>query len=335
MRTTGTLSEETKGLADAALAWTSWPPCFRQKIVVVEATAAQAGPVTIFPHDARVLAVTSLADSQESQRVAGPLARGKAEYAVEAAAARRADALAALAADVPDGRIGILPAKALAGPVVNMLHRCGLMKRCRVLKPAELLDPALFNAGRLKVLLNLDGEEYPGTIRREGDGAEAILGYLRSGGKLAMLTSQPLPFCYDSGLGSDVGRSLTSRMGFTVGFGFETPPTGDLEMLINSWQNVMVTGLPARMPFLKEGDLRLRVVRPQQVSHDARYTPLISVVPPGGSSLGDAAAYAEFVRGPMRGAALLYVWSGLLADRQLGPPLIEQALRWVMAEGKK
>ena len=182
------------------------------------------------------------------------------------------------------------------------------------------------------MVLYLGGEEYPGTIRKEGDGAEAILNYLRSGGTMMVLASGPLPFYYDTGAGRAHVRSLTPRMGMPIGMGFEQPPLGPaLRILLNPNQSV-ITGLPRDLPFFTEGDLRLRSVRREDVSHDAVYTPLFTVRSTSGTDHGDAGALAEFPRGPFKGARVLYVWSSLLADPQHGAKIAEQALRYALGQ---
>ncbi len=145
-----------------------------------------------------------------------------------------------------------------------------------------------------------------------------------------MLTSQPLPFCYD-GLGqSHKPHSLTPAMGLPIDITFEKPPEGAaLKILVRPGQD-WLKGLPPEMPFFTQSDLRLRSIRRSQVSAEAHYQPIVSVVGADGKSFGDAAAYIEFQRGPRRGARLLYVWSRLTMDPQLGPAIIEQILRGIV-----
>ena len=326
----------TKTAADGGLAWTSWPPCFHQQIAVVEAPLPEGGLATITPQDSRILAVTSLGDAAEERRVAGLLATAHAQYQAALARQKIEHQLAEVAAGIPEGRIAILPTSkdTATGPVVKMFRGCGLMRRCRQLTKAELLDPKFFNAKRFPVLLNLDGEEYLGTIRHDGDGAKAILGYLRSGGLLAMLTSQPLPFCYDDSSGARVGRSLTPRMQFPVGGGFEKPPADDLVVNFPAAQKIF-SDLPASLPFSSEVDQRLRTVRRDVVAKTARYTPLATVGRPGGKDFGDAAAYAEFVRGEFRGGRILYIWSGLSADPRVGASITSDVIHFLATEAAR
>jgi hypothetical protein len=185
------------------------------------------------------------------------------------------------------------------------------------------------------VVLNLGGEEYAGSIHKEGDGAEAILNYLRSGGTIAILASQPLPFFYDGAMQQHRVRSLTPRMGVPIGMGFEHPPEDvSLRLHLNPDQSLL-TGLPRDTPFFTDGDLRLRSVERGAVSRDAKYTPIYNVRSADAKDFGDAACYAEFTRGEFKGARILYVWSRLLADPQLGPPIVGQVIRWVLAEAQK
>jgi hypothetical protein len=215
------------------------------------------------------------------------------------------------------------------------MQKSSLLKRCRQLKPEELLDAHLFTAQSLPILLNLSGEEYAGTIKKEGDGAEAILSYLRSGGFIIMLTSQPLPFYYD-GLGTQhTPRPLTPRMGMPISLAFEKPPEGaTLKIILNPEQKI-ITGIPGEMPFFTEHDLRLRSIQRDRVSPDARYTPIFTVMGSDGKNHGDAAAYAEFTGGEFKGARLLYVWSRFLLDKELGPGIIEQMIKYIVAQGQK
>jgi len=322
-------------LPECAIAWRSWPPCFHRKLLVARVSAApvRAGPkpakLTIVPDRAWLLAVTQLADAAQEHRTAEVFRRGQAEYRSVLAEEARIRRFSALVDRVPEGHIAILPKPELAGPVAKFLRYSGLMKKCRLLSPDDLLDAKLFNAQRLPVVLNLGDENYAGTVRQDDDGAEAILGYLRSGGFLVMLTSQPLPFCYD-GLGaSHKPRSLTPRMGFPLATTFEKPPEDGLKIVFRPGQD-WLTGFPATIPFFTEGDLRLRSILPGEVSRDAAYTPIVSVTAADGRSFGDAAALAQFRGGPYRGARVLYVWSRLLADPQLGPDIIAQALQKII-----
>jgi hypothetical protein len=231
--------------------------------------------------------------------------------------------------------VAVLPLDEPAGPVVQAMQATGLWKKAHRLEPAELLNRDQFNAKRYPVLLNVDGENYMGTVRREGDAAEGILDYLRSGGMLVMLCTQPLPFCYD-GLGrGHSSRPLTPRMGMPINITFEKPPErAGLKMVFNPGQKVL-RGMPAEIPFPTEGDLRLRSIQRARVSGDAEYAPILTVVGQDGKDYGDAAAIARFRRGPFAGARLVYVWSRLLADKDLGPEIIGQTIRFVCETSKQ
>jgi hypothetical protein len=323
-------------MSECAEAWRSWPPCFHRRLLVARvalsslSTGRKPGKLTITPQGAYLLAVTQLTGAAREQHTAEVFRRGQGEYRLALAEEARIQQFRTLVARVPEGRIAILPRPELAGPVAKLLRYGGLLKKCRLLSPDDLLDPKLFNGQRLPVVLNLGDENYAGSIHRDGDGVEAILGYLRSGGMLAMLTSEPLPFCYD-GLGpTHKPHSLTPAMGFPVANVFEKPPEEGLKIVFRSGQD-WLTGFPPAIPFFSEGDLRLRSILPGDVSRDAAYTPLVSVTARDGRSFGDAAALAQFRSGPYRGARILYVWSRLLADPQLGPEIITQAMRKIIA----
>ena len=321
--------------ADAALAWSSWPPAFKQRILMAKVSVPDVAKIAVTPVDARLLAITSLDNADQSTRTTEVFNRGRAEFNVQLAEEQKLHALAELVAKVPAGRIGILPASNLGGPVFKAMQRSGLLKKCRQLKPEELLNAGLFNAHSLPLLLNIGGEEYAGTIKRKDDGAEAILNYLRSGGFIIMLTAQPLPFFYYDGLGQQhVPRPLTPRMGFPIALGFEQPPTGaNLKIALNPDQAI-ITDVPKERPFFTEYDLRLRAVRREQVASTAKYTPIFTVTDANGKSLGDAAAYAEFTGGEFKGARILYVWSRFLSDQDLGPEIVEQMVKYIITQAR-
>ena len=333
-RCTGPAKEASVSVrvGESAIAWRSWPPCFHQKILVAKiAVPAWAESIRIVPQNSCLLGITTLRSAAREATIDGLLARGNAELQTVLAQEQTIARLRHLAAGVPAGRIAILPAKSLTGAAAGLMQNAGLWKKCRRLKPEELLDATLFNAKNFPVLINLGGEEYAGSIRREGDGAEAMANYLRSGGFLVMLTSEPLPFCYD-GLGpTHKPYSLTPRLGVGVGHVFEKPPEGlPLTIHVNPAQHI-VSGLPLSFPFFTEGDLRLRSMRRKDVSPDAEYTPIISVTGPEGKEWGDAAAYVRFTRGPFTGARVLYVWSRLSSDKDFGTAILEHVLRFVLS----
>jgi hypothetical protein len=280
-----------------------------------------------------LVAVTQIADKASQQRVAEVFGRGEAECRAVLAQEAKIANLRGDMSRVPEGRVAILPCSELSGPVVKLMHAAGLMKKCRRLTPEELLDGSLFNARNFPVVLNLDGESYAGTIRHDADGAAAILKYLCSGGFLAMLSSQPLPFCYD-GLGiSHKPRNLTPTMGLPIAITFEKPPAGAaLRMSFLPGQDWLRDYKAT--PFFSDGDLRLRSILPGTISPDAAYTPIVTVVGEDGRNYGDIAALARFRQGPFRGARLLYVWSRLLADPELGPRVIEDVMRKIVTLAK-
>lgn len=321
--------------ADCAIAWRSWPPCFRRKILMARLDASGDDALQIIPEDSHLVAVTTVADASQERRLRQLFQTGQAECQAALAEEQKIGELAARVAKARPDRIAILPAKTLAGPVVSVMRRSGLMKKCRLLTPAEMLDPQVLSAEKFPVLLDLGGEEYAGTVRRAGDGGEAILRYLRSGGTIMMLTSGPLPFYYDTLDGPLHVRSLTPQMGMPIAAGFESPPQGSsLEIRWNAAQK-LIGGMPAATAFSPRAEMRLRAIRREDVSPEAVYTPIFSVVGADGTCYGDAAAEAHFTRGPFRGARLLYVWSGLLGDRQIGLAIIEQMLDLLIAASQK
>jgi hypothetical protein len=124
-------------------------------------------------------------------------------------------------------------------------------------------------------------------------------------------------------------------MGFPIALAFEKPPEGaNLKITLDPDQR-FITGVPKEMPYFTEQDLRLRSVFRDKVSPDAKCTPIYSVTAADGKSYGDAAAYAEFTRGEFKGARLLYIWSRFLQDKELGPIIVEEMVKYIIAQAQK
>jgi len=198
--------------------------------------------------------------------------------------------------------IGLLPD--LGGELPFRLLDWGL--KVRALSWEELTQKAPLTAERFPVLLWTGGERYRSSIRKPGDVIAGLQGYLRSGGLLAAVPSEPFPFYYDEsqeGAAAPVAR----RLGLPVAMGWETPPTG--RKLFFETVSQRLPGLPKRFPFPAQGDLRWRPANPRFVEN-GRYIPLIRLKDTDGRDYGDAAALAAFDSGPLRGGRTVYVWMG-------------------------
>jgi len=183
---------------------------------------------------------------------------------------------------VPDAPAGVPAGKAAAlrklyeGKTIGVLpdfgHRAVFWLadagvRIKELTWHDVLDPAVFNAKKLPVVLNAAAETYTQTVKEDGDVDKALVLYLREGGTLVAMTTQPFPFYYNQdgepvvsagkfgfpicGSGAlgreDIPRDASSR-------GWETPPAGvKLQFRIDTER---LPGLPETVPFPTAGDLR-------------------------------------------------------------------------------
>ncbi|MFW6161239.1 MAG: glycoside hydrolase family 99-like domain-containing protein [Planctomycetota bacterium] len=186
----------------------------------------------------------------------------------------------------------------------------------------DVLDPAVFNARRLPVVLNASAEHYTQTVKEEGDVDRAIVRYLREGGTLVAMTTQPFPFYYNqdgeavvsagkfgfpicgSGAGGrrDVPLEATSK-------GWEEPPAGvQLQFRIDTDR---LPGLPETVPFPTQGDLRWRPASTAGLAEGDVYVPLARLVDAEDKPYGDGIAYIEHQASPPRGGRNLYVWKSM------------------------
>jgi hypothetical protein len=211
------------------------------------------------------------------------------------------------------------------------LCRSGLSDRVTELSREQFVDPDQFNAQRFPVALYLAGETYVKTVNRDGDGQQAIVSYLKGGGFLVLLPSEPYPMFYGNRSGAANVDPLLPKLGVPLTVAFESPPPGSRLMVKVNRRQDLLAGLPATFAFPATGDQRLRAFDPAAIGSDVKYTPLLSVADSvTGKSYGDAGAYLTFTSGPFQGARILYLWCTVLTDGRVGGALLEDALTLVM-----
>jgi len=84
--------------------------------------------------------------------------------------------------------------------------------------------------------------------------------------------------------------------------------------------------LPARFPFLKQGDLRWRPTAPVGTARSL-YEPWLTLRDESGRSYGDGAAQIRYETGPLAPGRVLGAWHSLLADKEVGPLLMVGLLK--------
>ena len=205
---------------------------------------------------------------------------------------------------------------------------------------SDLLDPAIFNAKKLPVVLNAAAEHYTQTLKRDGDVDAAILRYLGEGGTLVAMTTQPFPFYYNQ-----EGEPVVSagKFGFPVCGsgalgrddapqqphlrGWEEPPAG--VKLAFKLDTKHLAGLPGQVPFPAAGDQRWRPAWSHGLQEGDLYLPLARLVDGKGAHLGDGIAYIQHRNTAPRGGRDLYVWERM-ADLVDADELFFQLFRLVV-----
>ncbi|GBC94093.1 hypothetical protein HRbin15_02600 [bacterium HR15] len=209
-------------------------------------------------------------------------------------------------------RIGLLPES--SSDALFWLLDSGL--EIASLTAEQVVQSGELTPTRYAALVYLGGEHYRATVREAEDFDRALHAYLRAGGTLIVLPSEPFPFYYDgeravqrAGLfGLPIaGSSPVPIAGQT---GFERPPTGIQFSFRCDTRHL--PDMPARLPFPESGDLRWRPMLRQGLDPKDEYLPLITLVDSQGRPWGEGAAVIRYRAGKLKGAQVAYVWFRLL-----------------------
>jgi hypothetical protein len=306
-----------------SMAWRSWPPIYTSKLMMSIVLCSGKDAVKINTGAAAVLAVTAIAQNHLDE-VSASLSDGHAEWLKILSDQKIVQSVSRLTAGVTAGSIAIIPPLP-SGPAINMMDESGLASKTVTLSNNEYVDQSIFNAKRFPLAIYAGGEDYVQTVKQEGDGVKSILDYLNGGGTLALLSNQPLPFCYAMSGGAKKSDPLDARMGIPIYNSNEGVPPEKLTVVMANGQQLL-TGIPAQMPFPHQ-DPRLRSIDPSKIPAGSNYQPIYHVVGASGKSYGDAAGLVTLPSG----GKILYIWSGLLNDPDQGSSISSAALRYLIS----
>jgi hypothetical protein len=171
----------------------------------------------------------------------------------------------------------------------------------KILSWEEVISGAL-SPSSYSMVLFAGGETYRRTVQKEGDVPAALEAYLRAGGVLVVLPSQPWPFYYD-----EQGRFVNdaARFGVSLKGGWEQPPEGTELFFVPSSE---LLELSEPIPFPPSGDRRWRPFVPG--TRHVRYRPLLVLKDRRAGTYGDGLVISE-IRG---GGKVVYGWFGLFHD---------------------
>jgi hypothetical protein len=302
----------------AALAWRAWPPIYTSRILMGWADTKGRKVEGVSSGNRLIFAITAV-----KGKVVNEIALRKG--AEEWANIRRQDALiASLKRDttrIPKGSFAILPFGG-GGAMATMLGKLQLNAKAADLSPELMVDPAVLNPKKILVLLDLDGENYIRSVRHENDARNALIRYVRQGGTLILMTSQPWPLCYGVEIDNSApAAEITSALGLPLYVSIEKMPQDKLKVL-KVHGETLLPGIPKEYAY-PEGDPRLRSISRAGIASNVQYQPLVHVVGASGTDYGDAAGLITFPNG----GRILYISDVLTNDPQYGSIYIVDALK--------
>jgi hypothetical protein len=308
-----------------ALGWRTWPPIYSGRLVTALVPTRGKAITGLDPGGRLVWAMSVLRSSAapELSAIRRAYQEGGVVWQRMQAEEQAIAALKDEAASVPAGAIALLPPTP-AGPAVNLAKRAGVLRRAVTLAPAQLVEPAQFSAKRFPVALYADGEDYVHTVRAAGDAAEALVRYVKEGGTLVLLSTQPWPMYYATGSGFHRPDSLTERLGLPLRMAIESAPADKLTVRMTPGQTVL-PGVPAQFAY-PTGDPRLRSIDRTKVPAGTKYASLYRVLGASGKDYGDAGGLIELPGG----GRILYLWCGLLQDPDQGATITQAATRFLI-----
>ena len=193
----------------------------------------------------------------------------------------------------------------------------------RLLTPEEMVDAAFFTPKAFPIVLNIDETEtYYKTVKTAQDGFKALAHYVKQGGCLAHLAmGYPAFYGYESlenrwkrtssepWLNKELGMHiLKPGERFGEAFSFELPDNKaeDLFFELNS-QSPYSKGLPERVEFPLNADVRFRPIVQDNTTSGTVFTPIYWLKTSKGNSLGTAMAIIDYTTDRTKTSRSIYV----------------------------
>jgi len=320
---------------DCALAWASDPPRAR-RLLVARCVAPAGGAISgVHPTGCYLLALLA-GDRAAADDATLEAAYAEARDAWHARFAEEAPAawhLSKMIADLPDGRIALLPPRGGEPPVLaGLLATTSLRAKLSRLAPDAFVDPSYFGPVRFPVSLYVGQENYLRSVGAPGDAAEALRRYLADGGRVVIIAAGPFPMYYAIDSGNPVqvaGDQFLPRVGITLTGAWEKPPEGTPAMVCPVEGQSLLTSVTAPYPYPTAGDLRIRCLGAVPGS-GVSVTPLVEVRRGDGSPVGLCAALFELPPNDQgRRGGVLFVSSILLCDGRVAVGVVSDVVRWI------
>ena len=224
--------------------------------------------------------------------------------------------------------------------------------------PEDFVNPDAFNADKYPLAVYTGGERYAYTITRTGDGAEALLRYVRQGGMLLVAGLcwpfyRPVDYADGQWVRSagkppdfkdDVDRYLRQQMralGQTAVGNFNRylglniagegtvqfeKPEEKITFVLNPEKGDLLA-LPETFPFPGSGDLRYRPASPRVGVPGATFEPLLSAVGESGKQYGPGIAIVRHSGEALGEGVIIYVW-GTLMTTEHAPAIVRDVIRF-------
>jgi hypothetical protein len=340
--------EDPVDLSGALPALRGWPPLFAWHLDLVAVRNDGRPIMSVAPRNCQVFAVTSTdARPDELKPTLTALKAERDKVLAHRAMVAELGKLGPLFAEF-SGHIAILPTPSVKNPrgtaLVQMLQEADLAQHVRIMRPADLVDPTVFNTRNVWIAFYLGGEDYYQTVNRQGDGDEAMVRWLTGGGTLVSLASGPFPFYYNeankpvvsapkfglpiAGSGAE-SREDVLKVSATVGW--EKPPGGLGLRFKRAAEQKVITDVPDEIPWADVTEPRWRPML-NVVPKGNDYTPIIGLRDQEGKDYGDAAAMVRYRVGGLAGARALYVWNGLYQSAKYQRAILTDVLRYLLTD---